>query len=253
LSHKLHDALEQEIGSADLRKEQVMNRIEVRKTQVVKEWLSGGYGLLESWDTAFQAFKEYTLSSLRELIEGLNLPGSDWKSEAVSMDRLSLPKPEPTSAETEDLVQKATLLAGTIAPLVGTAATAAGVTLGVVALWPVGAAVTLAGLYALMRYRRKVVSVLEVMRKAEIDSLNSVPSETKEWFVLSASMAGQTIIDRADEILDDHRGQLTRSLQRLQLRLAEPETMERQDFVAKLEAICAAGAAVETALWECRS
>jgi hypothetical protein len=253
LSHQLHDALDKEIGSADLRKEQAMNRIEVRKTQVVKEWLSGSGGLLQSWDTAFEAFKENTLSSLQELIEGLNLPGSDWKSEAVSMDRLSLPKPEPTSAETEDLVQKATLLAGTIAPLVGTAATAAGVSLGVVALWPVGAAVTLAGLYALIRYRRRVVSVLEVMRKAEIDNLNSAPRESKEWFVLHASLAGQMIIDRADEILDDHRRQLTRSLQRLQLRLAEPETMERQDFVAKLEAICAAGAAVETALWECRS
>jgi hypothetical protein len=111
----------------------------------------------------------------------------------------------------------------------------------------------LAGMYALVRYRRSVVSVLEVMRKVEIDNLTSVPKESKEWFVANASLVGQMIIDRADEILDDHRQQLTRSLQRLQLRLAEPETVERQDFVAKLEAICAAGAAVETALWECRS
>jgi len=260
LSHQLHDALDNEIGSADLRKEQAMNRIEVRKTQVVKEWLSASGGLLQSWDTAFQAFKENTLSSLREFIEGLNLPGSDWKSEAVSMDRLSLPKPEQTSAETEDLVQKATLLAGTIAPLLGTAAVAigaagaaAGAAALAIAVVPVGAAVTLAGLYALLRYRRRVVSVLEVMRKAEIDNLNSVARESKEWFVLNASVVGQMILDRAGEILDDHRHQLTRSLQRLQLRLAEPETMERQDFVAKLEAVCAAGGAVETALWQCRS
>lgn len=254
LSRQLHDALGKEIGSADLRKERAMNRIEVRKTQVVKEWLSSNAGLLQSWDTAFQVFKEDTLSSLQELIEGLKVPGSDWKSEAVSMDRLSLPKPEQVSAETKDLVKKATLLAGTIVPLVGAAGASAlaGAT-AAVAFVPVGAAVTLAGLYALLRYRKRVTNVLEVMRKVEIDSLNSVPKETKEWFVLDASLAGQMIINRSDEILDDHRRQLTRSLKRLQRRLAEPETMERQDFVAKLEAICAAGAAVETVLWECRS
>jgi hypothetical protein len=67
LSHQLHDALDKEIGSSDLRKEQVMNRIEVRKTQVVKEWLSGSGGLLQSWGTAFQVFKENTLSALQEV------------------------------------------------------------------------------------------------------------------------------------------------------------------------------------------
>jgi Dynamin family len=253
LSRQLHTALDEEIGSANLRREQVMNRIEVRKTQVVKEWISARGGLQQSWDAAFEEFKENTLSSLRELIGGLSLPGGVWESEALSMDRLSLPKPEQTNAEAEDLVQKATGIAGTIVPLVGVGAAAAlGATAGL-AFVPIGAAITLAGLYALMRDRKRKISVLEVMRKVEIDNLNSVPGESKEWFVLSASVAGQMIIARADEILDDHRRQLNASLRRLQRRLAEPETMERREFVEKLEAICSAGAAVETALARCRS
>jgi hypothetical protein len=230
-----------------------MNRIEVRKTQVVKEWLSASGGLLSSWDAAFQEFKEDTLSSLRELIGGLNLPGSDWESEALSMDRLSLPKPEQTNAEAEDLVRKATRIAGTIAPLVGIGTVAIGASAAAIAVVPVGAAITLAGLYALMRDRKRKISVLEVMRKVEIDNLNSVPRESKEWFVLTASVAGQRIIARADQILDEHRRQINARLRRLQRRLAEPETMERREFVEKLEAICSAGAAVETALARCRS
>jgi len=252
LSRQLHAALDEEIGSANLRREQVMNRIEVRKTQVVKEWLSASDGLLSSWDAAFQEFKEDTLSSLRELIGGLHLPGSDWGSETLSMDRLSLPKPEQTDAEAEDLVRKATRIAGTIAPLVGIGAVAIGAATAV-AVVPVGAAITLAGLYALMRDRKRKISVLEVMRKAEIDNLNSIPRESKEWFVLTASVAGQRIIAQADQILDEHRRQINASLRRLQRRLAEPETMERREFVEKLEAICSAGAAVETALARCRS
>jgi Dynamin family len=255
LSRQLHAALDEEIGSANLRREQVMNRIEVRKTQVVKEWLSARGGLQQSWDAAFEEFKEDTLSSLRELIGSPGLPGI-WESEALSMDMLSLPKPEQTNAEAEDLVRKATHVAGTIVPLVGIGTVVLGSTAAIFAapvVVPIGAAITLGGLYAFMRDRKRKISVLEVMRQVEIDNLNSIPGESKEWFALSASVAGQMIIDRADEILDDHRRQLNASLRRLQRRLAEPETMERREFVEKLEAICSAGAAVETALARCRS
>src|SRR6266568_8350123 len=101
-------------------------------------------------------------------------------------------------------------IAGTIAPLVGIGAVAIGAATAV-AVVPVGAAITLAGLYALMRDRKRKISVLEVMRKAEIDNLNSIPSESKEWFVLTASVAGQRIIAQADQILDEHRRQINAS------------------------------------------
>jgi len=43
------------------------------------------------------------------------------------------------------------------------------------------------------------------------------------------------------------------NLRRLEERLVEPEAMGQQDFVAKLEAICAAGSEADALLSACRT
>jgi hypothetical protein len=252
-SSHLHGALDELIRSSDLRKEKAINRMEVRKTQEVREWVSASGGLLESWTKQSEAFKADVVSMLRELLRD---DSSFWKSptenEALNVDRLSLSKFDPSTSEAEDLVQKATGLAGTIVPLVGTVTAAIGATTTAVALLPVGAAVAIAGLYTLARHRDRVESSLDVMRKEEIRNLGTVAVETKQWFVLNASVAGEALIESARGIIEDHQRQLDQNSRRLEQRMSEPEELERQEFVELLDSICAEGSNVLTGLSEYR-
>lgn len=261
LAGHLHEALDTRIRTTDLRKDRAVNEVEVHKTQVVWEWLSRDGGALETWEREFDTFKEGALEALRHLLGEAALPGGGDQGRGLTMDRLSLPEFHRTDEESEDLISKASQLAGTIAPLAGTVvaglsstpwATAVLGAAAVPTLLPVGAAVAAAGLYGLRRHRLRVKSVLDVMRREAIDSLDKVPTDSKDWLVFQASLLGQKVIRHADEVIDDHRLQLLGSLRRLDERSREPEAIGQQDFVARLNASCAAAADVETRLSACR-
>jgi len=244
LASHLHATLDEEIRSVDLRKKRDENKVEVRKMQVIREWMTTPTGPETIWKQEFDSFTNDVLAAVRAALrDNSSGPLSEFGVSAViDIDQLTVPKSERSRSETQDIVERAAGVIGVITPVasaVGVVAT--GAVVGWPLLVPAGLTVAAALVYGAARYRKSKATSLDVMRDEWIADLNKAADGAQQWFISLAGLRGSEIIGRANEILAERRDQLARQIVSIEDRMAHPETIDRQDLIKRLEPQCKRG------------
>jgi hypothetical protein len=241
LAPHLRESLESEILAADLRKPKQANRIEVHRTQVVREWMASPTGPLQKWNRELEAFTGDVLTEVRTTVLASH-PLSDLRSsQAIDIDELTAPKSQRPTSDAQDVVQRAAAVVGALTPIGTGVATALGVLAGPLLLIPAGVTAAATLTYVGITYRKRKATSLDLLRREWIAELDEIASEVERLFVAAAGLAGSEIIERGIALLAGRRDQLAHSLLVVQERMDQPETATRQDLIARLDPLCRDG------------
>ncbi len=241
LAHHLREGLENEILEADLHKPRQANRIEIHRTQLIREWMTSPTGPLTIWEREREAFTNDVLLEVRATILA-SRPLSDLASaHGIDIDELTAPRSQRPASDTQDVVQLAAAVLGTLAPVATGVATALGVLAGPLLLIPAAVTASAALTYATISFRKSKATSLDVLRREWIAELDSIAGEVERLFAAAAALAGGDIIARAIAILAERRDQLAHSLLVVQERIDQPETATRQNLITRLDPLCRDG------------
>ena len=249
LASHLHATLDEDIRSADLRKKKEENKVEVHKTQITREWMTTPTGPETIWKQEFESFTNDVLGIVRATLRDSNPVSKFDVPAAIDINQLIVPKSEPSRSETRDIVERAAAVISVITPVataVGTVtATAMGATAGAVVGWPLlvpaGLTAAAAVVYGAAKHRKSRTTSLDVLREEWIADLDKVANDVRQWFVSLAGLRGSEIIVRAEEILAERRDELARQIVSIEDRMGQPETLDRQDLITRLEPLCKEG------------
>jgi hypothetical protein len=248
LSKELHRQLDDQIRQANLRSERVVNQLEVRRTQVVRDWFLGENGPTAQWDAELESLRNEATLALRQTIRLRQTAENGHGADAFNLDLLRFSSRDRSAAEAEDVLDRAMSMASHVVPLAGTVVATIGAATGSILFLPVGLGVIAAGAWTAFRRRRRADTVLELLREEEIRHLDHVASEAASWFAMNASVVGNDLVYRTCEIAQHQRTQAANSLVRVRQRRAQLANVERQELIRELEAMCAEGKKLLTSL-----
>ncbi len=246
LADHLRTELAQTIDKSDMRKPRIENELEVRRTQLIWDWMTGAKGPTTLWEQEFDGFKAEVLSLLRRAQRD-GAPLEDFASvRKLTVDDLIVPRREQSRRQTEDLVKRVAAVTGIVAPAAGGAAAALGIVTGGLALIPVGVTLGAAIIYGVVVRKRE--SELAALRHEWKKDLDEVARHAEKQFTYTVGALGSDVIERAMDLLAEHRKHLTQSLLAVQNRISAPETFDVEERIAHLEPLCREGAEVLEAL-----
>lgn len=257
LADHLHANLDKQIRQANLAKDKEANRIEVRKAQVLQEWISGpGARPQNIWDAEFRSFVEGTLTTIRNTLSETAPPDALNEMVArVDFEQLSVQPSQRYRTGAQDIVEKLTGLVGISTPMVGAVAAAAGfMTAPVLAI--AGGVTVLAGLtYLGLRRTQYKKTALDLLRQEWINGLDDAASHYKQSFVTVVGVCGVGVIDRAIELLSERRDELSRKIILVETRIGTPDNADKSALVSELEPYCQTGkeliAELNSIVWDC--
>jgi hypothetical protein len=238
----LHGILDAQILQADLRKPREANGIEVRKTQVIRDWMTGTTGASTVADAQLASFADEVLFSVRAVLQQSDPGEMSVRGAPVDVEELLIShRTKVSSIAAEDIVQRAAIVVGAVAPLVTPAAAALGVVSGGMLFVPLGVAAAAVVLYGAVWQRKRTRSSLEVLRQEWIADLDDAASRLRQSFLQAQGLVGSMIIARAQDIVTERRDQVAREILIIEERLGDPEAVDRQNVVEFLEPHCKNG------------
>jgi hypothetical protein len=243
LGDHLHTELDKQIREGDLTREKEANRIEVRKTQLLQEWVAAsGERPQRIWEAEFRYFVEGALTTVRNtLLETAPYDVLGSMAARVDLEQLSIPPSQKYRTATQDLMQKISGFVGLSTPVAAAVIAAAGVTAAPV-IAVAGGVTVLAGLvYGGLRRTQRRKTALDVLRQEWIAGLDDAAEQYSQSYVAAAGLRGAEVIDRAVELLSERRDELSRKIILVETRLGEPENADKSVLVAELEPYCRSG------------
>lgn len=243
LPEHLHRELDKQIRAADLTRDREANRIEVRRTQVLQEWITQRDGSPQRiWETEFKDFTDGTLTSIRAALRDTVHPdGLGEITARVDVDELTVSPSQRYRTSSQDVMRVVSGFVGLSTPLAGAVAASAGLLSGPLLALPAGVTLLAGVIYAGIRRQRSRATALSVLRQEWIDGLDQVAQDYREAFVAAAGVRGTEVIDRAIELLSERRDELSRKIILVETRLDEPENADKSALVATLEPHCRQG------------
>lgn len=243
LSEYLHRELDKQIRETDLTKEREANRVEVRKTQLLQEWVTQrGDSPVRVWDAEFQDFIHGTLASIRAALH--NSVKADGLCEIpadIDLSELTVPPSQKYRTSPQDIMQKVTGFVGLGTTAVGAMAAGAGALSGPLLAAPVGVTLLAGLVYAAIRSQKGRSTALNALRQEWIEALDQDAKHFRDAYVVAATARGTGVVGRAIEILSKYRDELSRKIIFVEVRLNEPDSVDRSALVAALEPHCRVG------------
>jgi hypothetical protein len=235
LARYLHTKLDADIRQTDIRDKSKGNKVQVKRTQVLQEWLAAPGGPAELWDEQLKRFQQDVTGWMRgHLSDDTTADPVRIADFSVSDFDLSIYRTKRVG--THDIVQRTAAVLGISAPVAATA-TWIGTALAAGALFPPAAAVTGVSVLIFMGvqlFKSKFTS-LEALQREWIADLDNLAARVGGQFELALGSQCTLMIDRAADALEDYRTTLEDSAERLRERLRHPDFRMRQDLVDQLE------------------
>ena len=237
----LHAELDGQIRAADLTKEREANRIDARKTQLLKQW-AADQGPERIWDEESRKFLDATLSTVRVVlgdtrpVDKLGATGT-----RIDLEQLRVPPSERYRTGAQDVIGQVSKVLGISTPVVTGIAAAAGLISGPILAVPAGLTLAAGLVYGLIRRHKGKSDALDLLRSAWIQSLDEAAQDYQVIFVLAISAKATSIIDRAAEILAERGAELSRKILLAEGGLAAPDNASRKELVVRLEPYCKTG------------
>jgi hypothetical protein len=164
------------------------------------------------------------------------------KLNSFSIEDLDLSLQRAKRTTREDIVQRAALVLGITVPIAA-AGVWVGTALAASVVFPpaavIAGAVTLVYMGAKL-FKRRVTS-LELMQQEWIAELDSLATTVRTQFEVSLGSQCMAMVDYSVDSLGRYRGQLQESMERLQVRLADPGYQMRQEIVDQLDPLSREG------------
>jgi hypothetical protein len=248
LADLLRIELIDEIRNANLANEKDVNRLEVRKAQLLQEWVANR-GPGQVWEGQFQEFSNAVLDTVRTTLLDASRTGDLGANAApLGIRDLAVPPTRRYRPGARDYVQQVSGIVGISTPFATMLAAVAGLITGPVIVVPTSVALIAGLLYAYIARNRANSSELKVLRQQWIDELDETANTFRESFAAAAYIRGSEMIDRAMEILSERTEELSRRIILVEARLAEPDYADRGELVATLEPHVRSGTEILEAL-----
>jgi hypothetical protein len=234
LAYHLHTDMDALVAAEDVRKTRILNRLEVRKTQAIADWLSRPDGPEPIWDDQLARFKTDVVAVLSEVVRGTMTEDELPHARRINVDDL-VPRAEPSPAEVQDIVQRAAGIVSLVAPLATGVAAALGVVTGGLALIPIGVAAAAGAVYGGIGFRKNRRDVLDVVRGDYLRHLDTAAAQVRQNFISAAGQSGTEVIIRAQQILGERRTQLEQRLASVAARMTAADHYNLEDRIRTLQ------------------
>ena len=236
LAAYLHENLDGEIRSADIRNSREANKIEVHKSQVVSSWMTAPNGPASKWDAEFSSLEQAAVSYVHSKLGKDGVESKLTEPPPLEIDLLTAPKAVRRQVTTSDVMKNTAAFVTAATPV------SAGVTWATSALafsaiaWP-AAALTAAGAltFATISAIRSRRSSLNAQRQELIDDIDQEAIKYRTTFTDAIAARGQLVIENILDYLAEYRGDLERHLETIRRRVNEPENVSRLQLIAQLE------------------
>jgi ElaB/YqjD/DUF883 family membrane-anchored ribosome-binding protein len=253
LAENLHEVLDEVILSADLMSTKEANRVDVQKTLAIQDWIAKQGGPVSTWEREKAAFINRTrLAVGEELRKSYPSEYFDVIQQKIDINLLDVPDSPRHKSGTQDIVQRAAVVVGTVTPITAGVAAAIGIVTGPLLLVPAGIAVGAGLLYATLRHQRRRSSSMDLLRAEWISDLDKAAAEYTKLFETAIAATGGVIVDRAEAILRERSSELANEILHIERSIDEPENVDRKDLVNTLEPHVERGRALVVALDELR-
>lgn len=248
LAAHLHSVLDDMIRSTDVRKPNKANYVQVAKTQALQTWMEAVNGPATIWVAQLARFKQDVLRSVQSALGDSGAAGQ-LPDYAFDVADLTVPRPEGRGTIRGDLVQRTAAVIGVSTPIAAGGSWLLGLASAGAVLPPAGLIVGAAALvYASMQVHNDKITSLKATQEEWIGALDEEVVEIQRQFELAIGMQGMDMIDNLIDNLAQYREQLEESMERVRLRIADPETQGRQELVNQLGPLCHEGSDLTNAL-----
>lgn len=244
LADLLRIELVDEINAANLKSEKEVNRLEIRKAQILQEWVAE-HGPERVWREQFSEFSRNVLATVQAALrdaDRANGFGAD--AARVDLADLAVYPARRYRPNARDVLQQLAGFVGIYTPVATAIAAAAGLITGPVLAVPASVALAAGVIYAYIARSRADVSEIKALRQQWIDDLEETARTYRGAFIAAAQLSGTETIDRAMEILSERAEELSRRILLVETRLAEPDYADLSDLVATLDPQVRYGAAL---------
>jgi hypothetical protein len=253
LASYLHSNLDATIRSSDIRGKGKANEVQVARTNVLQEWLEAPGGPASLWNEQLAQFRQDIIGLLRRRLGDNESTKQlrDAKLDIFSIDDLDLSLRQAKRTTREDIVQRTAAVLGVGVP-VAAAATWVGSALAASVVFPPAAVIAgaAAAVYLGVKIFRQKVTSLGVMQQEWIAELDSIADGIKAQFEVSLGSQCTAMIDYSIDSLGKYRDQLEDSMDRLQVRMADPGYQMRQEIVDQLSPLSREGESITAVLSE---
>jgi hypothetical protein len=241
LTDHLHHELDPLIHMADLRDQEAVNRVELAKTQALREWMKGAAGPATIWEKNLEAIKNDALRMVRVQLNdqgSLNIAAHH----VLDVEELTASRYLPPRTEIQDILQRAATVVGVTTPITAGAISAfTAATVATVAV-PAGAVAGMAALvWAAVRYRQSKATSLDLLRQERIRALNQEAVEIENEFKIVSAASGMSLVDNIIENLSQYRSEIEESIISIQARMADEDSRDRRELINQLQPVCAEG------------
>ena len=235
-SSYLHQQLDGEIRSTNLRSEKERNKLQVRKSMLTNEWLTRSDGPVATWESQFRSFEQAALGYVHSELgrsEGISPLGDPPPLDLIQLMESRVIQRRAAGGST---LEKTALFVTAATPLSAGATWALGLAAISTVVWP-AAAITAVGAmtFATLSAMRKSRSALEVEREELIHDIDSESTKIQQSLTDAYEAQGQVVIDNILEYMSDYRRELEQLLENIRQRIAEPQTIERLELIRGLE------------------
>jgi hypothetical protein len=253
LAGYLHSNLDATIRSSDIRGKGKANEIQVTRTNVLQEWLEEPGGPAALWNEQLAQFRQDIIGLVRRRLADSDSTKQlrDSKVNSFSIDDLDLSLQQAKRTTKEDIVQRTAAVLGVAVP-VAAAATWVGSALAASVVFPPAAVIAgaAAAVYLGVKIFKQKVTSLGVMQQEWIAELDSLADGIKIQFEVSLGSQCTAMIDYSVDSLGKYRDQLEESMDRLQVRVADPGYQMRQEIVDQLDPLSKEGESITAVLSE---
>jgi hypothetical protein len=253
LEAHLHSQLDATIRSSDIRGTRKANEVQVTRTNVLQEWLEAPDGPAVLWNEQLAQFRQDIIGQVRRRLDDNDsaklLRSSKFNSFSIENLDLSLQQARRTTKE--DIVQRTAAVLGVAVPIAA-AATWVGSALAASVVFPPAAVIAgaAAAVYMGVKLFKKKVTSLGVMQQEWIAELDSLAEAVRAQFEVSLGSQCTAMVDYSVDSLGKYRGQLEESMERLQVRAADPGYQMRQEIVDQLDPLSREGESIMAELSE---
>jgi hypothetical protein len=220
---------------------------------VLQEWLEAPGGPASLWNEQLAQFRQDIIGLLRRRLGDNESTKQlrDAKLDIFSIDDLDLSLRQAKRTTREDIVQRTAAVLGVGVP-VAAAATWVGSALAASVVFPPAAVIAgaAAAVYLGVKIFRQKVTSLGVMQQEWIAELDSIADGIKAQFEVSLGSQCTAMIDYSIDSLGKYRDQLEDSMDRLQVRMADPGYQMRQEIVDQLSPLSREGESITAVLSE---